>query len=166
MEPLKFYKLKKSYERKLKKERTKLTSAENDIREHLFNIIAYINEFNRGVIPISHTSTESININSINNATKMIYGEILPWEELQTEIIKNKNGGDVKISYDPRKVPDILNAMKPVIDKYRYESYNNTDKRKFNENILNKEFRSADEKPNKQVRKESLEDLDDVRKIL
>jgi len=146
MEPLKFYKLKESYVRTLKRERTKLTSAENDIRKNLFDIITYINTFNRGIIPIGPNSTESININLINNATKMIYGEIIPWEQLQIAISKRNDGGSVNILYNPRSVPDTVKTMQPIIDKYTHKS--NGDKRKH------------DEPQAKKLRKETIMDVD------
>ncbi|KAE9522040.1 hypothetical protein AGLY_017560 [Aphis glycines] len=119
MDALKFYKLKASYARTLARERMKLMNAENDIRKHLFRVISYINAFNLGVIPSGKNSDKSsVNINSINNANKMIYGETIPWEALQVAIAQRKDGGPVRWTLDPKRVPNVLAELEPIVAKY------------------------------------------------
>lgn len=145
LEPLKFYKLKESYARTFKRVRTKLMSAENEIRKYLFDIVNHTNAFNRGVIPLGANSSESININLINDASKMIYGETIPWETLQLAISKTKDSGAVEISYDPGSVPDTAKTMQSVMDKYT--------------NASNRDKRKQDEPVAKKVRKSTLDDV-------
>ncbi|KAE9522036.1 hypothetical protein AGLY_017556 [Aphis glycines] len=119
MDTLKFYKLKASYARTLARERMKLMNAENDIRKRLFRVISYINAFNLGVIPSGKNSDKSsVNINSINNVNKMIYGETIPWEALQVAIAQRKDGGPVRWTLDPKRVPNALDELKPIMAKY------------------------------------------------